>query len=617
MATNTVTLTGNVRDIIDAEFDPRRAKVFIQHNTPFVADPDEGVIRLGSASVSPAADGSFSLPDVIASVDTVENLQATVWVDYPDALTRKHKRQSFGPYDLSGESGSVDLTELEETQHLDASYVSVTMAAMQALLDAQIDISGISTSDGVVEALVKNTGGAGPLTSAALSASYVGRSTTKASGTGRTVAYEVADPNLTASKWREVYGSADFSGHKDPVRFFGWNADKGLGGGDTAEPAFYMGMEADYHVSSWNGDGTAHRVMEWYVNYNSPDNSTVTNFRPFAFSLGADDNSSHWATVQVDIGTDTAYRSLFNVIAGGSKNLFHLDGTSGAVYVPLTVSGAYGANGVIFDSSSTGNVYAGFGDGGTLEFQLIRYHGDGKLYLWDASNSRSHMEFTRGSTNATALTEFQSQAIVHQLLTSEGGLLLQGGTGYANTTANVTFATGASQKWQHNLYQGDTALYVWDLINSRYHVKHNSGSTPATSSTEFNGQITVHEQITSEGGVFLQGGTGYANTTAHATFATGGTQRWGHFLYQGDTNFYTWDVVNGRFQVKYTAGASNTAATTEFQSNVKIDGGLNVAQKTPSSASATGTTGDIAADANYVYVCTATNTWKRVAVATW
>lgn len=39
--------------------------------------------------------------------------------------------------------------------------------------------------------------------------------------------------------------------------------------------------------------------------------------------------------------------------------------------------------------------------------------------------------------------------------------------------------------------------------------------------------------------------------------------------------------------------------------------------KTPSSASASGTTGDICWDSNYVYVCVATNTWKRSALATW
>jgi len=44
---------------------------------------------------------------------------------------------------------------------------------------------------------------------------------------------------------------------------------------------------------------------------------------------------------------------------------------------------------------------------------------------------------------------------------------------------------------------------------------------------------------------------------------------------------------------------------------------LNIAQSTPASASATGITGTIAIDANYIYVCTATDTWKRVAIATW
>ena len=39
--------------------------------------------------------------------------------------------------------------------------------------------------------------------------------------------------------------------------------------------------------------------------------------------------------------------------------------------------------------------------------------------------------------------------------------------------------------------------------------------------------------------------------------------------------------------------------------------------RTPASASATGATGEICWDANYIYVCTATNTWKRSTIATW
>jgi hypothetical protein len=39
--------------------------------------------------------------------------------------------------------------------------------------------------------------------------------------------------------------------------------------------------------------------------------------------------------------------------------------------------------------------------------------------------------------------------------------------------------------------------------------------------------------------------------------------------------------------------------------------------KTPASAADTGVAGQIAWDANFIYICTATNTWKRVAIATW
>ncbi len=39
--------------------------------------------------------------------------------------------------------------------------------------------------------------------------------------------------------------------------------------------------------------------------------------------------------------------------------------------------------------------------------------------------------------------------------------------------------------------------------------------------------------------------------------------------------------------------------------------------KTPASAGAAGNQGDICWDANYIYACVATNTWKRAALATW
>ena len=39
--------------------------------------------------------------------------------------------------------------------------------------------------------------------------------------------------------------------------------------------------------------------------------------------------------------------------------------------------------------------------------------------------------------------------------------------------------------------------------------------------------------------------------------------------------------------------------------------------RTIASATTTGTEGEICWDANYIYICVGTDTWKRVAIATW
>jgi hypothetical protein len=60
--------------------------------------------------------------------------------------------------------------------------------------------------------------------------------------------------------------------------------------------------------------------------------------------------------------------------------------------------------------------------------------------------------------------------------------------------------------------------------------------------------------------------------------------------------------------------ATNTGGSL-FQVN---DNRIRIATaKTPASATDTGFAGEICWDADYIYICTATNTWKRAAIATW
>ena len=54
---------------------------------------------------------------------------------------------------------------------------------------------------------------------------------------------------------------------------------------------------------------------------------------------------------------------------------------------------------------------------------------------------------------------------------------------------------------------------------------------------------------------------------------------------------------------------SGSATSTQFK--------LSALNTAPASAAATGVLGEIRIDASYIYVCTATNTWKRAALTTW
>lgn len=63
----------------------------------------------------------------------------------------------------------------------------------------------------------------------------------------------------------------------------------------------------------------------------------------------------------------------------------------------------------------------------------------------------------------------------------------------------------------------------------------------------------------------------------------------------------------------------------EFQNNAGVtidtclikDGYPHIPNHTPSAANDTGTAGQICYDASYIYMCVATDTWKRVAISTW
>jgi len=80
------------------------------------------------------------------------------------------------------------------------------------------------------------------------------------------------------------------------------------------------------------------------------------------------------------------------------------------------------------------------------------------------------------------------------------------------------------------------------------------------------------------------------------------------------------DAADGQFYFDLAGSVPKWSDGTNWYSVIGVDASGNVtlgASRTPASASDTGTAGTLCWDSSYIYVCTATDTWKRVAIATW
>lgn len=80
--------------------------------------------------------------------------------------------------------------------------------------------------------------------------------------------------------------------------------------------------------------------------------------------------------------------------------------------------------------------------------------------------------------------------------------------------------------------------------------------------------------------------------------------------------------LQGQQQDNVRASAANTLAAALTIAGAltlnKATGALIVTTaQTPATAAAAGIVGTICWDSGFIYVCVATNTWKRVAIATW
>lgn len=78
--------------------------------------------------------------------------------------------------------------------------------------------------------------------------------------------------------------------------------------------------------------------------------------------------------------------------------------------------------------------------------------------------------------------------------------------------------------------------------------------------------------------------------------------------------------VNARRILNAIRDADHALNDPGSSGRIEIAGDLQICELSTTSAESRtldGVKGDIVHDTDYIYVCTATNTWKRAAIATW
>lgn len=89
-----------------------------------------------------------------------------------------------------------------------------------------------------------------------------------------------------------------------------------------------------------------------------------------------------------------------------------------------------------------------------------------------------------------------------------------------------------------------------------------------------------------------------------------------------DTNDSSWAyVTSGGFGAEaFTSATFKSGVYAQTDGVVVLKSGakeFRFSNSVPASASSTGSVGQIAYDSDYIYICVATNTWKRASLTTW
>lgn len=176
---------------------------------------------------------------------------------------------------------------------------------------------------------------------------------------------------------------------------------------------------------------------------------------------------------------------------------------------------------------------------------------------------------------------------------NDGLAISEGSGGGADSNGGTLVHTDVQSNTRHGIYLGNTQLNTFNGVTS-----------------QSNGDDGVH--LSADASYNAIFGGDYEGNTGDEIFITSGAVE----------NKIIGGVIGGTIVDNGTRtiidGLSGTSLNANSQLNIVTVKGLIVPlDNAPSSASDTGTAGEIRADASYIYICTATDTWERAPIASW
>ena len=146
-----------------------------------------------------------------------------------------------------------------------------------------------------------------------------------------------------------------------------------------------------------------------------------------------------------------------------------------------------------------------------------------------------------------------------------------------------------------------------------------SGSGTAGKVSRFTASDTIADSLIGDDGTTVSLGTDVTIGDS-IKFSEDSTSKFGFFA--GQDNFFIYNEGSLQFECNSTTTTLYHSGVYKFYTatnGVKLNGQITLPalNTAPSSATDTGTLGEIRWAADYVYLCTATDTWVRAALATW